>query len=292
MSLDEQLRAFRAAHPLAVLRAAGHAWSYVRAGAVGPAVLLLGGALGRAEFTFGVVAALEDGVRVLAPDYPPAGTLRELTDGLAALLDAEGVRRAHVVGGSFGGVVAQAFARAHPERVASLVLSHTGAPDRAAGRAWAVRILRLLPGGLLRAILRKRLRGTVSAADPFWTRQFDETIAALAKEDVMSRVALAAEFGARYGGTPVPLRPLYPVLIVEADDDPLFTERKRAALHALYPDARTHVFHGTGHAAALLQPTAYADVIRRFVAEAEAQARTMVGAGDRSRPPAKPAPSE
>jgi pimeloyl-ACP methyl ester carboxylesterase len=271
MSLDQQLHAFRAAHPPAALDAAGHAWSYVRAGDRGPAVLLLGGALGRAEFTFGVVDGLKDRARVIAPDYPPARSLRALTDGLTALLDAEGIRRAHVVGGSFGGVVAQAFARAHPERVASLVLSHTGAPDRAAGRGWAVRALHLLPAPLLRALLRRRLRSTLGDADPFWTRQFDETIDRLSRQDVLSRVALAAEFGARYGDAPVPRRPLYPVLIVEADDDPLFPPRKRRALHALYPDAPAHVFRGTGHAAALLHPAEYAGVIRRFVDAAEAR---------------------
>jgi pimeloyl-ACP methyl ester carboxylesterase len=253
MPLDRQLHDFRAAHPSVHLRAAGQAWSYLRGGSAGPAVLLLGGALGRAEFTFQVIGALEGAVRVLAPDYPPARTLREMTDGLAALLDAEGVRRAHVVGGSFGGVVAQAFARAHPERVASLVLSHTGAPDRVAGRGIAMRIFGLVPAGLLRGLLKRRLRPTLAAADPFWLRHFDETIAALSKADVLSRVGLAAEFGARYGGIPV-ARPLYPVLIVKADDDPFFTATKLAPLHALYPGARTHTFRGTGHAAALLQP--------------------------------------
>ncbi|HEU0300831.1 MAG TPA: alpha/beta hydrolase [Longimicrobium sp.] len=269
MTLDQQLAAFRPAHPPARLRAAGHEWAYLRAGSGGPAVLLLGGALGRAEFAFLVVAALEDAVRVIAPDYPPVRSLREATDGLAALLDAEGVRRAHVVGGSFGGVVAQAFARKHPEHVASLVLSHTGAPDRGKGRGGAVRILNLLPGGVLRWMLGARVRGTLSAADPFWTRQFDEVIAGLSKGDVLSRIALAAEFGARYGDAPRPERPPYPVLIVEADDDPLFTRGKRTPLHALYPDARVHVFHGTGHAAGILKPDEYAAVIRGFVEEAE-----------------------
>lgn len=270
--LDQQLQTFREAHPPVQVQAAGRAWSYLRGGEAGPAVLLLGGALGRAEFSFQVMRALEASARVLAPDYPPARSLREITDGLAALLDAEGVRRVHVAGGSFGGVVAQAFARAYPERVASLVLSHTGAPRRAGvGQSLGISMLRLLPAGLLRAMLRRRLRTTLTAADPFWLRQFDEIIAALRKEDVLSRVALAAEFNLRYGGIPVARRPLYPVLIVEADDDPLFTPRKRTALHALYPDARTHVFHGTGHAAGILQPDAYAAVLRRFVDEAEAR---------------------
>lgn len=277
MSLDQQLQGFRAAHPPVTLRAAGHAWSYVRAGSGGPAMLMLGGALGRAEFAFAVIDALGGSVRVLAPDYPPVPTLRQLTDGLAAMLDAEHIRRAHVVGGSFGGVVAQAFARAHPERVASLVLSHTGAPDRAAGRGGGVRILRLLPAPLLRALLRRRLRATLTGTDPFWMRQFDAIAGGLSKQDVLSRVLLAAEFGARYGDAPVPLRPLYPVLIVEADDDPLFTPKKRAALHAVYPGAAVHVFHGTGHAAAVLRPAEYAAVIRGFVEQAESRAAVGIG---------------
>lgn len=274
--LDRELRAFREAHPPIQLGAAGLSWSYLRGGSAGPAVLLLGGALGRAEFSFQVMRALEASTRVLAPDYPPARSLREITDGLAAVLDAEGIRRAHVVGGSFGGVVAQAFARAYPERVASLVLSHTGAPGRAAGQALAVRILGLLPGRLLRGMLRRRLRATLTAADPFWLRRFDEIIATLSKRDVLSRVALAAEFNLLYGGVSIAHRPLYPVLIVEADDDPFFTAKKLAPLHALYPDARTHVFHGTGHAAALLHPDAYAAVIRRFVGEAEERTAAVV----------------
>lgn len=267
--LDQQLQAFRAAYPPVRLRAGGHEWTYLRAGSGGPAVLMLSGALGRAEFAFPVITALQDAVRVIAPDYPPARSLREATDGLAALLDAEGVSRAHVVGGSFGGVVAQSFARAHPDRVASLVLSHTGAPDRGKGRGAAVRILGLLPGGLLRWMLGARVRGTLSAADPFWTRQFDAVIAGLSKADVLSRIGLAAEFSALYGDAPRPERPPYPVLIVEADDDPLFTEGKRTPLHDLYPDAGMHVFHGTGHAAGILKPDEYASVIRDFVEEAE-----------------------
>lgn len=269
MTLDQQLEAFRAAHPPVRLRAAGHEWTYVRGGGGGPVVLLLSGALGRAEFGFGVVAGLEDAARVLAPDYPPVPSLDALADGLAALLDAEEAERAHVVGGSFGGVVAQAFARRHPGRVASLTLSHTGAPQRGARRGAAVRLLGLFPAGLLRAMLRRRLRGTLAAADPFWARQFDAMLDGLSRREVISRVRLAAEFGARYGAAPAPERAPFPVLIVGSDNDPLLPPARRAALHALYPNAHTHVFTGTGHAAGILRPAEYAAVLRRFIEQAE-----------------------
>ena len=41
------------------------------------------------------------------------------------VLDAEGIERAHVVGASMGGVIAQIIGVVHPERVRSLVLACT-----------------------------------------------------------------------------------------------------------------------------------------------------------------------
>lgn len=57
---------------------------------------------------------------------------------IVALLDARGIRRAHVVGLSYGGAVATAVAHAYPQRVASLALVAsviTGPADVLNGRA-------------------------------------------------------------------------------------------------------------------------------------------------------------
>jgi 3-oxoadipate enol-lactonase len=59
-------------------------------------------------------------------DHPASPySMPQHADDLAALLDALGVRRAHVLGISCGGEVSQAFALRHPERVLSLVLADT-----------------------------------------------------------------------------------------------------------------------------------------------------------------------
>jgi pimeloyl-ACP methyl ester carboxylesterase len=58
-------------------------------------------------------------------------------DGLATLLDARGIERVALVGGSMGGVVAQHFALRHPARLTRLLLMATGGAmgDPAAGLA-------------------------------------------------------------------------------------------------------------------------------------------------------------
>jgi pimeloyl-ACP methyl ester carboxylesterase len=55
------------------------------------------------------------------PGQPPCD-LRDLSDDLVALLDAYGIERAHLVGASSGGMIAQHAAIRNPERVRSLTL--------------------------------------------------------------------------------------------------------------------------------------------------------------------------
>src|ERR687887_1422948 len=58
-----------------------------------------------------------------APEY----TFADLVDDAVGLLDSLGVARAHLVGMSMGGAIAQLAALNHPERVASLTLISTSA---------------------------------------------------------------------------------------------------------------------------------------------------------------------
>ncbi len=57
--------------------------------------------------------------------------LSDMADDLTGLLDHLGIARAHLVGASMGGMIAQTLALDHPERVLSLcsMMSSTGAPD-------------------------------------------------------------------------------------------------------------------------------------------------------------------
>lgn len=64
-------------------------------------------------------------------DQGEAYTLLDMAGDAAAVLDAAGKRAAHIVGISMGGMIAQEFAAAWPDRTLSLtsIMSNTGNPD-------------------------------------------------------------------------------------------------------------------------------------------------------------------
>jgi 3-oxoadipate enol-lactonase len=106
---------------------------YERAGS-GPAVVLVSG-LGGDHFLWRhQIPHLAARFDVIAPDTRGAGqssapdepySIAMFADDLAGLLDALGLARAHVVGASMGGFIAQEFALRHPERLDRLVLCCT-----------------------------------------------------------------------------------------------------------------------------------------------------------------------
>src|SRR5437879_1461926 len=80
-------------------------------------------------------APIPDLFALIAGDASSAAyTIDDMTEDAAGLLDALGIAAAHVVGISMGGMIAQALAINHPERVLSLtsIMSTTG--DRNVGQ--------------------------------------------------------------------------------------------------------------------------------------------------------------
>src|SRR5918996_3820764 len=112
---------------------------YVEAGSGDPLLLIMGFGGDHLAWAF-QVPAFSERHRVISFDNRGAGqsdvpdvpyTTRMLADDAVGLLDVLGVERAHVLGVSMGGMIAQEVALNHPGRVRSLQLHCTYArPDR------------------------------------------------------------------------------------------------------------------------------------------------------------------
>ncbi len=269
----EPWRRFREQHPLSRVTIAGQAWEYIAAGQGDRTLLLLPGALAVADSTWLTLPHFEDRFRVIAPTYAPVRTMDALMNGIggiAGILDREGIDKAIVSGGSYGGLMAQAFVRRHPERTERLILSHTMVPE--AGRARALRmgvkLLGLFPQGLLRALFRKKLLGILPDTPELavFRSYTEDVLGRVSKGEILALYARVADLfsGPRFQPGDLDGWP-GKVLLLFADDDPVTPEPARAALQALYPRAEVHLFSGSGHATALLQPERYFAVIDRFL---------------------------
>jgi len=120
--------------------AGGTELHYLRAGSGEPMLLIQGmsathKAWGRAflaplEQSFDCTVFDNRGMGLSGPAQLPFGTA-DLAGDVVALLDALEIERAHVVGISMGGMIAQELALAHPERIRSLTIGATycGGPE-------------------------------------------------------------------------------------------------------------------------------------------------------------------
>lgn len=81
------------------------------------------------------------------PGFGPSPALEhlgwgELADSLDAMLQAQHIEKAHVLGHSIGGMVAQEFYHRHPQRVVTLILSATSAAFGSSDPQWKQEFLR------------------------------------------------------------------------------------------------------------------------------------------------------
>jgi pimeloyl-ACP methyl ester carboxylesterase len=198
----------------------------------------------------------------------PAYTLGDMADDALGLLDDLGIARAHLVGRSMGGMIAQIMASSHPERVLSLtsIMSSSGNPALPPPDP-AVIAMMMGPAPDPRvdeaAYVDHRLRFARRIAAP--GLPFDEAAqSAIVLEELqrgadagasarqMMAIAMDGDRRARLAGISVPS------LIVHGDADPLFPLQHGHDCAGAIPGARLLAIPGMGHD---LPPAFYAKVI-------------------------------
>jgi len=236
-------------------------------GAGDPLVLVHGAGCSLVAWPDDLVARLAEHHRVLRYDardqgrsttWPvgePGYGMADVVVDVVALMDAEGFDRAHVVGVSGGGVVAQLLALDHGDRVAALTLISStpgspGLPGMTDALADALAHL-AEPDWNDRAAVIEYLTGLER---PFQLRGFDEAEQRLIAERTADRARdLQAATTNPYLVDPGPAwnrrlgRLAVPVLVVHGADDPLFPLAHGQALARDIPGAQLVVVPDAGH---------------------------------------------
>ena len=271
----QQLMRFRRDHPPKKVLINGVGWEYLTVGSsAGASLLFLPGALSTAESAWRTISLLEQGrYHLVIPSYPPeVDSMTGLADGAAEILRQEGIETAYVIGGSYGGMLAQVFAHRHPNFVTKLILSHTYPPvaRRAKSVEPALRLFRLLPMFMVKSMLRQRMIGilppTPSPELLLITAQVREAVdTRLTRQAALSTYLRMMDFD-RQVYSPNDLSGWAgKTLIMLAEDDPTTPEAMRKNLIALYPGATVHIFKGSGHATSVLESAEYIKVMEDFL---------------------------
>jgi 3-oxoadipate enol-lactonase len=242
----------------------------------GPPLLLIHG-LGYARWGWEPVAdRLAGRFRVLlfdnrgigASEVPPGPyTAAAMAADALQVLDEAGAGRAHVVGTSLGGMVAQELALAHPERVDRLVLVAT-TPGGAGAFPLPERTLALIaaapslaPDVALRRFVENALAGDapVELVDRITARRlasppdpagWQAQAAAGTGFDALGRIGAIAA----------------PTLVLHGTDDGVVDPRNAALLAGRIPDARVRLLEGRGHLLFWEDPDGFVEAVEEFLA--------------------------
>ncbi len=178
-------------------------------------------------------------------------TIRIMADDAVNLLTALGLDRAHVFGVSMGGLIAQEFALAYPERVIGLILGCTGpgGPNSATVASEALALLTPAPGSSREDQLRAALPVMVTPEFHADGRAFLEEMLSEALvhptplDTIIKQMAAIRRFDAydRLG------RITSPTLVVHGDKDVLVPPANGRLLHERISGSEMVTIVGAGH---------------------------------------------
>jgi pimeloyl-ACP methyl ester carboxylesterase len=276
-----RIKEFRRTHPYKRLTFKDSQWEYIDCGrASEQTLLLLPGALSTGESTFPFIMAFENEYRIIAPSYALSLTMTGLCEGIAHILETEGIDKVHVIGGSYGGLVAQYFIRQYPDKALSLILSHTFVMNPTLKLPLKImgKLFPLLPRSLFVPLVKMRLNKMLLSTlrrrkhpeYEFWRAFLNEAVASdRLKEVAVHQNKCLLELAREPQFTSDDLKQWQgKILIIDSDDDPAIPAKDRQLLRKTYPQAEVQTFRGGGHASSILKREETFSLIRNFLAGA------------------------
>jgi 3-oxoadipate enol-lactonase len=255
---------------------AGSPIEYVRRGTGEPLLMIQGMSGTHAAWGEPFLSLLEPHFDLIAYDHRGIGrsapregsfTIADLAGDAAAVLDAFEIGRAHVLGISMGGMVAQELAIAHPERIRTLTLGCTypgGAGSQLTDQAVVQRLLAGFATGDPEQILRASFSVNVSPAFAAEPGEWERFLAMAGEVPapipvVFEQLRAAGLHNARDRLETISA----PTLVIHGDRDEMLDVLNGRLIAQLIPGARLEVLPGVGHIFWWEQP----DVAARLVIE-------------------------
>ena len=270
-----RLQGFRERYPYQTLQIKGRSWRFIDTQEGETTIFIPAGGTTVAEVSFMSLEHFAQKWRVIAPDYPPIGNLKELFEGFNKMLDRLGVGQFYAMGGSYGGWMLQSFVRFYPERVCKLVTTAIGPPNPENSQQIAkmMRWLSIVPTFLLRALINRSFSQLVSerTGDPdvsmLWALLREVMYYRVKREDIIAALQRLVDQTENYTFSSDDLKD-WPgsMLMLFGSEDPATPPDKREAMKALYPQAEVKVFEGGEHGIAYTHQKEYFATIDEFLA--------------------------
>jgi pimeloyl-ACP methyl ester carboxylesterase len=190
---------------------------------------------------------------MMAPQTAASYRLSDMADDAVSVMDARGWQRAHIMGVSMGGMIAQTVAIRHPDRVRSLTsVSSTpspyiGRPTLSAQRILLMRAARTADEAASRLVRQSRIIGSPGFPhDEQWLRDYGRWSFEQGPDPAGARRQLAAVMasGSRLHALH---RVTAPTLVIHGSDDPLIRPVGGRATAQAVPGARLSLHAGMGH---------------------------------------------
>ena len=242
--------------------------AYFESGSGEPLVLVHGGESNRLQF-LGILPHLGDGIRAIAYDQRDSGstvngdepyTVSDLADDLAAFIEGIGLERAHVLGTSFGGMVAMHGALEHPERMASVTLVAT-APSASVLGQRAGTIAMMSPEERREAMIDGLFTPAGRAADPDLVESGRRAQAERTPQQMSRRLASVRDHDVVDQLPGMTTR----TLVLHGTDDPLAPFSGAEQMAGAIPGAVLRAIEGARHGVATEFPAQVADSVREFL---------------------------
>jgi 3-oxoadipate enol-lactonase len=200
---------------------------------------------------------------------PPGYSLADMADDAAAVLDAVGAARAHVMGFSMGGHIAQELALRHPDRVASLGIHHSWARNSPRLRDFQATRRRLAELDQREALAELSLLALHS--HDWYKAHADEMAAhrAFLIERSPANAGWIGQLEACLAGDTYDRLPqiAVPTLVTSSDLDIIAAPHHSREIASRIPSAQLIELKGTGHVALMEEPETFAALCLAFLRE-------------------------